>query len=142
MATILQRRAVLVVGGGGSGPPANGPRLPPSVAATNTRPEDLRQTLKNMQQAAAEKGFDVRMMQLSGAAESSAWLDEVKSALASQSWDGFIIGNGIRGNPDFTMVFEQLVSIGREAAPTTPMGFNTHPLDILETIERMFQGQP
>lgn len=81
------------------------------------------------------------MMQLSSVAASPAWLDEVKNVLASQSWDGFIIGNGIRGNPDFTTVFEKLIRIGREMAPNTPMGFNTHPLDILETIERMFEGR-
>ena len=136
--TMSSRKSILVVGGGGKGPPAGGPPLPSARKASNRTPEDLKQTLNAIVQEAAEEGYNVRMIQIDPESQPSAGTDIVKTALASQAWDGFIIGNGIRSTPDLTVLFEQLVRIGREAAPDTPMGFNTHPLDIIETIERMF----
>lgn len=131
-------RTILVVGGGGKGPPSDGTPLPQEVKATVTTPDGLKQALNTMVQQAAEKGFDVRVLQLDDVDDGCAWLKTVSGTLASRSWDGFIIGNGIRGTPSLTILFEQLIKIGREIAPKTPMGFNTHPLDVLDTIQRMF----
>ncbi|MCJ1385002.1 hypothetical protein MMC17_008120 [Xylographa soralifera] len=71
--------------------------------------------------------------------ELDAKVDEIKQLLQRQSWDGYIVGYGIRGDPSLTAHFEALVNAGREICPKARMGFDTHPLDILETVERMFR---
>ena len=134
---MTSQKKILPVGGGGKAPPADGPVLPEEVKARVGTPKDLKQTLKALIDEASEKGYDVRIMQLEDEEKSLAWVKEVKAALASEQWDGFIIGNGIRGTPRLTVCFEQLVGIGREIAPNAPMGFNTHPMNILKTIERI-----
>lgn len=136
------RRTILVVGGGGKGPPSDGPSLPKEVADKVHAPGGLKTALESMKQEAASKGFDVRIMQLDQLEQDqNAWAGMVSKALESQPWDGFIIGNGIRGSPSLTVLFEELVRIGRVKAPDARMGFNSHPLDLVETMERMFASK-
>lgn len=135
------RKSILLVGGGGQKPPSDGPPLPSNVEATNKTPEDLKRTLRKMIDEASEMGCDVRVIQLPDDHEAQNWVQGVKETLAGQSWDGFVIGNGIRGTPSLTVLFEELVQIAREVAPNTPIGFNTHPMDVGDTIRRMFPGR-
>lgn len=64
-------------------------------------------------------------------------VDDVKALLKEKSWDGYLVGFGVRGDPSLTAVFEDLINAGREIRPETRMGFNTNPLDLLETAKRI-----
>ncbi len=138
---MASKQKILVVGGGGKTLPSGGPGLPEAVKAKITSPEDLTKLLKAMMDEASDKGYEVHMMQLADEDKSFEWVEEVRAMLASGPWDGFIIGNGIRSTPNMTLCFERLVATGREVAPNTPMGFNTHPMDVLETMERVCGGR-
>lgn len=137
------RKSVLLVGGGGQGPPSDGPPLPAALKATQSDSTNLKRALDAMIHRAAELDTDVRVMQLQDTSNEQQllWADAVRAALEERSWDGFIIGNGIRGTPSLTMLFEKLVNAARVVAPGIPMGFNTHPMDVLDTIRRMFPEQ-
>jgi hypothetical protein len=53
-------------------------------------------------------------------------------------WDGVIVGNGIRGNPDMTPSFEKIVNAIKELAPQAKIMFNTTPVTSLDAIQRQF----
>lgn len=132
-------KSVLLVGGGGQKPPSDGPALPSSAESIKS-PAGLKQALDTMISEAAEIGCEVRVIQLPNLdlQQQAIWAQEVRTVLASQKWDGFIIGNGIRGTPSLTILFEQLINMAREVAPHTQLGFNTHPLDVIDVLRRMF----
>lgn len=65
-------------------------------------------------------------------------IPRVSELLREKTWDGFIIGGGIRKEFTLTVYFERLVNASREMQPKTRIGFNTFPNDILSTMERMF----
>ena len=57
--------------------------------------------------------------------------------LTTAAYDCLVIGAGIRGWTRHLAVFEVVINTAREAAPTVPIAFNTHPEDSLEAVERV-----
>lgn len=62
----------------------------------------------------------------------------VRKTLQSNSFDGFLVGFGVRGNKDFTPLFEDVVNASRETSPATKLLFGTAPDAVYETILRGF----
>ena len=60
----------------------------------------------------------------------------VRDLLTSQTFDIVMIGNGVRGVPRFTGLFEQLVNAVHELAPRTRFAFNVDPPGTLEALRR------
>ena len=60
----------------------------------------------------------------------------VASQLASKSYDGVVIGGGIRMPPKSLLLFEAVVNAARRAAPTAFIAFNTRPEDTAEAAAR------
>ena len=124
---------ILVVGV--SHPSANAPVEIKQSAGSSVQ---LRQKVGEMVESARQAGYKLEARQIAPE-DLGAKVEEIKQLLQRQPWDGYIVGFGVRGDPSLTVHFEALVNAGREICPKAKMGFNTHPLDLLETIERMFQ---
>lgn len=53
-------------------------------------------------------------------------------------WDTICIGFGVRGNPDLTPQFEELINYAKNAAPAARLTFTSTPTGHLETFKRWF----
>ena len=124
---------VLIVGV--SHPSANAPA---EIKQNGGVPVELRQKIGAMVARARQAGYNLEARQIAPE-ELGDKVDEIKQLLQQKPWDGYVVGFGLRGDPSLTVHFEALVNAGREICPKAKMGFNTHPLDLLETVERMFQ---
>lgn len=60
----------------------------------------------------------------------------VADALRAKSYQGVLIGAGIRTNPRFFLVFEKLINVVHEHAPKAKICFNTKPSDSAEAVKR------
>ncbi|MGV8280916.1 hypothetical protein ACV35B_30455 [Pseudomonas aeruginosa] len=63
-------------------------------------------------------------------------IEEVKHALASDTWDCVLIGAGVRTIPKNFMLFEALVNLVHEEAPTAKICFNSKPDDTAAAVAR------
>ena len=61
----------------------------------------------------------------------------LRQMLTSGSYDCLVIGAGVRSWPRHLAVFEVLINVAREAAPTVPIAFNTRPEDSGNAVERV-----
>lgn len=64
-------------------------------------------------------------------------LGRLETELKRQTWDLFIIGYGIRGNKDFTELFEKVVNLAIAVQPTIKFGFSQAPGEVYETMRRV-----
>ena len=101
-------------------------------------PELLREKIYASIKKCQDAGYEVIPKQFPPETLSSTALPEAKELLGSKKWDGLIVGFGIRGVPECTEFFENLVNAAREIVPGTPLGFNTRPDDIYECVVRNF----
>lgn len=60
----------------------------------------------------------------------------VAARLRAQEYGCVIIGAGVRANPTYVLLFEKLVNVVHELAPTARIGFNTKPTDTAEAVRR------
>ncbi|TVY39610.1 hypothetical protein LOCC1_G005831 [Lachnellula occidentalis] len=65
-------------------------------------------------------------------------LKALKYELGERTWDGIIIGWCIRGNVEFTLLFEQVHSACCEVAPRAKIMFSTGSDNLVETVVRNF----
>ncbi|OAL54670.1 hypothetical protein IQ07DRAFT_583900 [Pyrenochaeta sp. DS3sAY3a] len=64
---------------------------------------------------------------------------QIKEILQSQHHDLFIVGFGLRSNPNLSSLFEDVVNACVEVSPKTKFGFNPLPNELYETILRVSQ---
>lgn len=74
----------------------------------------------------------------------SAWMknadscvDELRQTLQSKNFDAFVIGYGLRGMKDYTVVFEEIMNCARETRPKMKLLFSTRPDGLMEALERL-----
>ena len=60
----------------------------------------------------------------------------VVQTLAQRPFDCILIGAGIRGLPQHTLLFEQVINVVHQHAPTAKLCFNTNPNDTAEAVLR------
>ena len=60
----------------------------------------------------------------------------LKQQLAAHAYDCVVIGGGIRIPPKSLLLFEQLINAVHQAAPSTPIAFNTRPEDTADAAAR------
>lgn len=66
-------------------------------------------------------------------------LDDVKKVFTSRHWDGISIGFGVRGTPELTGLFEDLVNMAvAEMKPTPKFMFALRPDSLFRTVQRAF----
>ncbi len=80
-----------------------------------------------------ELGYEARLVFIDSAETA---FDTVTKALAETSYDGILIGAGVRTVAEHFIVFERLVNAVHEAAPNAKICFNTNPADTLEAVQR------
>ena len=62
--------------------------------------------------------------------------EAVEELLGSASYDVVLIGAGVRKDDDHFFVFEKLINVVHEKAPTARIAFNTGPTDSDEAVQR------
>lgn len=63
-------------------------------------------------------------------------VQEVRLRLTDRKNDIIVIGAGIRHDPDYLLVFEQVINLIKETAPESQVAFNTSPFDIVDAVGR------
>lgn len=64
-------------------------------------------------------------------------VDELRQTLQSKNFDAFVIGYGLRGMKDYTVVFEEIMNCARETRPKMKLLFSTRPDGLMEALERL-----
>ena len=95
--------------------------------------EKLTHALKAQASYLEKPGFDVTMclVDLGQTAEQTA-----RSALLEKQYDAIVIGAGVRTPPPHLTLFEKIVNVVHECAPTAKICFNTTADDTAEAILR------
>ncbi|MEM8823246.1 MAG: hypothetical protein AAGF30_06515 [Pseudomonadota bacterium] len=62
--------------------------------------------------------------------------DQLTETLKKNSYDVVLIGAGVRKDDDHFLLFERLVNVIHEYAPTARIAFNTGPMDSDAAIQR------
>lgn len=65
-------------------------------------------------------------------------MKELKEIMLHQQWDGILIGWCIRGKPENTAIFEDLIALCRMLRPETKVIFCTGPDNLVEATLRGF----
>jgi hypothetical protein len=78
-------------------------------------------------------GYEVqtRIVDLGATAESV-----VVEALAQNTFDCIMIGAGVRALPEHTLLFEKVINVVHQNAPSAKLCFNTTPGDTVEAVLR------
>ena len=63
-------------------------------------------------------------------------VDSVKGLLSKQSYDCVLIGAGVRTVDDYVLLFEALINVVHQHAPTAKICFNTGPFDSVDAVRR------
>lgn len=128
------RRKILVAGLG-----KYAPKDANSVARFGADLGVLQAQIESSVARAIEDGFDITQINVNPAESARAEvIKDLETRLTTQTWDGFIIGYGVRGPTTMTSFFEALVNASRISAPQTKLGFSNGPDKIDEAALRMF----
>lgn len=107
----------------------------PSVAA-HLNPALVADALERISVAMKEAGYEYTHNLRSPEDDMSLLVAELKR----KAYDGVVIGYGVRGSPELTFWFEQLVNTIQEHSPKTKLMFNTPetPMTAVEAVGRWF----
>lgn len=64
-----------------------------------------------------------------------------EAELKKEKWDLVVIGYGIRGNKDFTELFEKAVNAAVAIQPGIKFGFSVSPAGVFECMKRVLENQ-
>lgn len=107
----------------------------PSSQSRFGTPDQVKAMVLASVEEATSAGFDISGIALNPADASSS-LETLRDKLQSQHWDGFLIGFAVRGNKDYTPLFEAAVNACREIRPEARMLFGNAPNDLVKTLRR------
>lgn len=100
----------------------------------NLDPDTLRAKLDQTEANCRAAGYDY----VNFLPEPEEAIARLSKELELEHWDGVIFGWGIRGNPEMTVLFEELVDCVRTMSPGTKIMFNTSPDSTLDAAKRSF----
>ena len=86
---------------------------------------------------ARELGYEMTALEINPEERTSS-INTVKENLEAKRFDAVIIGFGLRGMKENTVVFEEVVNAAREVAPGMRLLFSEKPDGIVECLERWF----
>jgi hypothetical protein len=99
--------------------------------------EQMKQMIEDQKNKAREVGFEFTIYYIDP--ENPATISEFTEQLRARQWDGVNIGFGIRSNPTFTALFEELVnSAVTEVNPPPKLVFAVRPDLVVENCQRVF----
>ena len=96
--------------------------------------DTLRQAIADGYAAVEEAGYDVEKAWID--ADFEAGLAGLRTALTDRTFDVVMVGNGVRGQAQYTELFERVVNIAHELAPRARFAFNTDPGSSLDAVRR------
>ncbi|KAL3161174.1 hypothetical protein ABBQ38_009543 [Trebouxia sp. C0009 RCD-2024] len=97
-------------------------------------PEHIKAQLKELDGQMRGLGVNYQIVH----AKPEECVEKLRQVLSGSQVDGVVIGNGYRSASKFTVVFEQLVNVVRECAPSAKLLFNTTPADTVDAVRRWF----
>ena len=105
----------------------------PELATMNLTAEKVLAGLKAESESLRTLGYDPVpcLVDLGATAESV-----VRARLSDGTYGAVCIGAGLRLNPVYFLVFERLVNVIHECAPSARICFNTKPTDTVDAIKR------
>ena len=98
-------------------------------------PAGLRSKIRAQIAEAKAAGFDLDMLAVKPG-QIEADLKHIRGRLEREQPELLIIGFGIRGSAEYTVLLENLIAACRETSPETKIGFNTNFDRNLEVCER------
>ncbi|KAK4496725.1 hypothetical protein PRZ48_012708 [Zasmidium cellare] len=110
---------------------------PGSAFGTDFKVTQLQMLEDDMEKARAF-GYDTSALDLDPD-DIEGSMKRLQAELKRQKCDVLLIGFGLRGNKDFTELFERAVNAGFEADPTIKFGFTRSPDDVLNTARRVLE---
>lgn len=95
--------------------------------------EKLRAALESDKTRLNELGYSAELcfIDLGSTAEAT-----VEQKLTETPFDCILIGAGIRTSQDYFILFEKLINVVHQYAPTAKICFNTGPTDTAEAVQR------
>ena len=81
-------------------------------------------------------GVDFRFFDV--APDEADGLARLHDALKEKSYDGVVIGNGVRSNMPLTEWLEKIIDVIRQCAPNAKLMFNTTPATSVDAVRRWF----
>ena len=96
--------------------------------------ETLRKEIADGFDAVEAAGYDVVRAMIGP--EHEAGVATVRRALTDGGVDVVMIGNGVRGTPENTELFEKLVNVAHDLAPRARFAFNADPGSTLDAVRR------
>lgn len=127
-------RRVLIIGEDPDLIDFSDPAIPPGTTAAGIR-EGLDEALRELRASGREA--DLLLTQTVATAA-----EQTRRALEAASYDCVVIGAGLRVVPGMTTMFELIVNVVHEAAPTARLAFNTSPGDSAAAAERQLARRP
>lgn len=92
----------------------------------------IKSGLEKTEKIMGEAGYDYKMCYIG-----PGQITTLVELLKTQSWDGVVVGFGIRGIPEMTIFFEEIVNTVRTHAPSTKLLFNSTPETIIDAARRV-----
>lgn len=96
-------------------------------------PERLEAAFRAVDRALRDAGFAARWCLTDDGPTAEATL---RDALADFQPDVIMIGAGIRVDPEHLLLFERILNVAHELAPTARFAFNNEPLDTIAAVRR------
>lgn len=96
-------------------------------------PEKLIEGTKATKKALEAEGFDLTIGFIKTGDEGAA---EAEEMLIENSYDVVLIGAGVRKDDDQFILFEKLLNLIHEHAPSARIAFNSTPSDTIEAVKR------
>ena len=109
------------------------PSLPPGFNA-----EKINAGIATAVAKIVERGWQGETCMITPDADGTAML---KQALSGASFDCVVIGGGLRIPPKSLALFETVVNVIHEAAPTAAIAFNTKPEDTADAAARQLEAR-
>ena len=96
-------------------------------------PEKIEASLRSAEHTLNGEGYDARICFVGRGEAASA---TVKRHLAELDYDCIMIGAGVRTDTEELPLFETLINVVHQQAPTAKICFNTMPTDTVEAVKR------
>lgn len=96
-------------------------------------PEKLEAALRADEQKLNDLGYDAAIGFIYSGDTAT---EQLEKSLKEISYDVVLIGAGVRKDDDHFLVFEKLVNVVHECAPSARIAFNTGPTDSDDAVQR------
>jgi ubiquinone/menaquinone biosynthesis C-methylase UbiE len=98
--------------------------------------EEIIQKFKAEMEKVHEAGYTTRELQLNPE-DVTGSVETLRTSLKETEFDALIIGYGLRGMKELTVLFEGIVNCTRVTRPEVKLLFTTRPDGVMEALERL-----